>query len=167
MADVDTFIETVMQPGVPIVQPIIAVPFNPVVNLFLTTISGQEAAWIYRRQIPGGQARGLWQFEQGGGCWGVLNHSASAVKATALCQARGVAATPSAVWAALETDDFLALGFARLLLWTDPRALPSFGQPTYMWQQYLDNWRPGKPRVESWDDRYFTSRDAMQSGGLG
>ena len=43
----------------------------------------------------------------------------------------------------LEHDDVLAAGMARLLLWTDPRALPALNRPDDAFEYYLRNWRPG------------------------
>lgn len=49
----------------------------------------------------------------------------------------------TAVHPALEVDDVLAAGFARLLLWTDPHRLPAVGDVEGAWQLYLRTWRPG------------------------
>lgn len=96
-----------------------------------------------------GPARGLWQFEQGGGVKGVLEHRATAQLARQVCVARGVEARPGAVWAALETDDVLAAAFARLLIYTDPFSLPT--TQAAAWTMYADRlWRPGKPHPEKW-----------------
>lgn len=120
----------------------------------------QESRLIHRRQLvgnppkPNGAAAGLWQFEVGGGVRGVLRHPSSKAKALKLCQSRGVAAEENAVWQALQTDDILAAGFARLLLWTDPKPLPAFGKPQAAWDYYVRNWRPGKPHRDTWDTFY-------------
>jgi len=93
----------------------------------LIAIGLQESRLTHRRQI-GGPARGLWQFERGGGVRGVLMHPASRSHALIVCTLRNVAPTATAVYAALEHDDVLAAAFARLLLWTDPQALPDDAQ---------------------------------------
>ena len=109
-----------------------------------------------------GPARGFWQFEQGGGVYGVLNHPASRSSALRLCEACEVVSQTAAVWRALEGHDFLACGFARLLLWTDPAALPP---PTpasreAAWNYYLRLWRPGKPHPETWAAHWATATGA-------
>ncbi|MNL86831.1 hypothetical protein D3C87_2157110 [compost metagenome] len=44
----------------------------------------------------------------------------------------------------------LAAGVARLLLWTDPKTLPSIGDVDAAWALYLRTWRPGKPHPQTW-----------------
>lgn len=124
----------------------------------MLAIGLQESRFKNRRQING-PARGYWQFERGGGVRGVLLHKATSDAAVALCKARGVAANDQAVYAELERDDVLAAGFARLLLWTDPRPLPELGDIDAAWDYYIRNWRPGKPHRKTWDALY---REAMQ-----
>ena len=122
-------------------------------EVMLLAIGLQESRFAHRRQI-GGPARGFWQFEQGGGVRGVLRHTAAAGHAQVLCEARNVAATESAVYAALEHDDVLAAGFARLLLWTDAAPLPALGESGGAWTLYARTWRPGKPHPETWEGLY-------------
>lgn len=128
------------------------------VTTMMLAIGLQESRFKHRRQING-PARGYWQFERGGGVRGVLLHNTTRDAAVALCKARGVAPNDQAVYAALERDDVLAAGFARLLLWTDPRPLPELGDADAAWDYYIRNWRPGKPHRETWDALY---REAMQ-----
>lgn len=113
----------------------------------------QESGMCYRCQVlPGGgrgPAHGLWQNEIGG-VRAVLANQATKDHAAAICKSRGVDVDAGAVWTALETDDVLAAGFARLLLWADPKALPGKDDQAAGWQLYLDAWRPGKPRPQDW-----------------
>lgn len=113
----------------------------------LLAIGLQESRLVYRRQIKG-PARGLWQFEEGGGVLGVLRHPASSEEAEHVCNSRMVKAEPRAVWLALEVDDILAACFARLLLFTDPAPLPETADEG--WRYYLRCWRPGKPHEKTW-----------------
>lgn len=127
-------------------------------RVMLLAIGLQESRFVHRRQI-GGPARGFWQFEKGtrasrGGVWGVYLHAASKSHLAALCKARSVACDPDAIYAALEYDDVLAAGVARLLLWTDPKALPAVGDADAGWSLYLRTWRPGKPKPDSWPPLY-------------
>ena len=133
----------------------------------LLAIGLQESRFVHRRQI-GGPARGFWQFERGtpasrGGVWGVFLHAASRDWLTALCRARGVAADPDAIHAALEHDDVLAAGVSRLLLWTDPKALPPVGETNAAWALYLRTWRPGKPKPDSWPALYQQAVAAVRA----
>lgn len=105
-----------------------------------------------------GPARGLWQFEQGGGVKGVLTHEASKSLAVQACARRGVAPTALAVWGELEHDDVLAATFARLLLWTDPRPLPTPNDTEAGWAYYERNWRPGKPHPQTWPAHWVRAR---------
>lgn len=109
----------------------------------LSAIQHQEDPAMRRRQWPTGPARGLWQFEAGGGVAGVLTHPASRTHALAACEKAGVRPTTAAVWATLQHDDKLAAAFARLLLFTDAAALPAIGDEEGAWAYYLRNWRPG------------------------
>ena len=123
-------------------------------RVMLLAIGLQESRFEHRRQIKG-PARGFWQFEEGtarsrGGVWGVYLHTKSRMHLEALCKARGVVCAPSAIYAALEHDDVLAAGVARLLLWTDPAALPDPWKTEQAWRLYLRTWRPGKPHPHTW-----------------
>ena len=100
---------------------IIGVKDSPEARVQILAMGLQESRFQFRRQMGNGPAMGFWQFERGGGVKGVLQHPASKAKALALCEACGVAPDAMAAWQALENDDVLAAGFARLLLYTDPR----------------------------------------------
>lgn len=140
---------------------IIDVRDTPQARVQMLAIGLQESRFQYRRQMGMGPATGFWQFERGGGVKGVLQHAVSKAKAAALCKARGVEAEPYAAWAALETDDVLAAGFARLLLLTDPRALPDVSDSVGAWDCYIRNWRPGKPHIETWSKFHRQAREAV------
>ncbi|MFM9932832.1 hypothetical protein [Achromobacter xylosoxidans] len=139
---------------------------TPAARVMLLAIGLQESRFLHRRQI-GGPARGFWQFEKGtrasrGGVWGVFLHAASKDHLAALCKARSVACDPDAIYAALEYDDVLAAGVARLLLWTDPKALPPVGDTEAGWALYLRTWRPGKPHPQTWPDLYRQAAAQVQ-----
>ena len=113
----------------------------------LLAIAGQESNWTHRRQMvgspprPTGPASGFWQFERGGGIVGVLNHHTT--KGT--CQKILPSLNSTALWELIGTEqgDIVACQLARLLLWTDPKALPTLPGPA--WDLYIRCWRPGKP----------------------
>lgn len=136
--------------------------------LMLLVIGLQESRFIHRRQLPNGPARGFWQFELGteksrGGVWGVFLHSASRDHLRKLCEIRNVEFHPNSIYKAIEHDDILAAGVARLLLWTDPKALPAIGQVDAAWALYaVRTWRPGKPHRNTWDGFYAQARREVE-----
>ena len=135
-------------------------------RVMLLAIGLQESRFTHRQQI-GGPARGYWQFEKGtrasrGGVWGVYLHLASKDHLAALCKARSVACNPDSIYTALEYDDVLAAGVARLLLWTDPKALPAIGDADAGLALYLRTWRPGKPHPKTWPALYAQATAAVE-----
>ncbi|MDM0024063.1 hypothetical protein [Variovorax saccharolyticus] len=135
---------------------------TPRARLMLLAIGRQESRFRYRRQTGNGPARGFWQFEQGGGVKGVMTHSATRGHAHRVCAERGVMWGRPNVWAALESDDLLAVCFARLLLFSDPKPLPAVGDYDAAWTLYADRtWRPGKPHRETWNGYYDEARAAL------
>lgn len=154
---------------------------NPQARTLLLAICGQEADFHHRWQVVDrarpdamGPARGLWQFERGGGVRGVLNHPSSKALALDVCQERNTSPTLAAVYAALSRDDVLAGCFARLLLWTDPAPLPAVGDVSGAFALYLRTWRPGaydrgspKARAglrQKWDAYYEQAMLAAAEG---
>lgn len=127
----------------------------------LLTINLQEDPQQLRRQMGNGPARGLWQFERGGGVKGVMGHHATTGHAHRLCVERGVEWDAAAIWARLETDDLLACGFARLLLYSDPKPLPDVTDDAGGWDLYERTWRPGRPHPEKWPANHAAARRAL------
>ncbi|MDP9991952.1 hypothetical protein J2W28_000980 [Variovorax boronicumulans] len=125
----------------------------------MLTIGLQESNFEHRYQVLNdpkkkGPARSFWQGEQGGGMVaGAMSHPASQQLARAACTARSVPFTTRAVWEAIENDDVLAAILARLLLWTEPGALPRANDAAGGWALYLRAWRPGAYERGSPDDR--------------
>lgn len=124
-------------------------------RVMLLAIALQESRLEHRRQLGNGPARGLWQFECGneatrGGVTGVFLHEASRYWLDRLCAARGVQFSPWHIYPALERDDVLAAGVARLLLFTDRARLPAVDDADAGWALYMRTWRPGKPHPETW-----------------
>ena len=129
---------------------------SPAATALLLAIGLQESRFEHRRQING-PARGVYQFERGGGVRGVLMHPSSKRHAQAALLALSYprsAWTPMACYAAIEHNDVLATVFARLLLWTLPDALPASDEPDRGWDAYMAAWRPGTPRPERWATYY-------------
>lgn len=124
---------------------------SPEARVAMYTIGLQESRLTHRRQIiekngvllPVGPAKGLWQFEKGGGCKGVVEHPASRFWMHGVCERQNVPFTATGVWDQLEHDDAFAAVAARLLLFTDPKRLPAVGDVDGAWRLYLRTWRPG------------------------
>lgn len=133
----------------------------------LLAIGLQESELIHRRQLVGnppkplGPAKGLFQFERGGGCKGVITHPSSRYWMHHVCERRSCEFTSLALWNALETDDVLAIAAARLLLFTDPKKLPEVGDETLTWNLYKRVWRPGKPHPKTWSGNYLKAIDMI------
>jgi hypothetical protein len=133
-------------------------------RVMLLAIGLQESRLSFRFQKTAdpytkGPARGLWQFERGGGVWGVLGHRATKELAQEVCRARSVSPDSVLIHARLEFDDILAAAFARLLLWADAKPLPVVdADHETAWQCYVRNWRPGKPHRETWDEFHAQAR---------
>lgn len=127
-----------------------AVMDSPEASAMVLAIGLQESRFLARRQLPGGPARGFWQFEIGG-VRGVVEHAdtgpALALALEALCYA---GAGPHVCLDLIENNDTLAAVFARLLLWTLPGALPGPSEGRAAWEQYCAAWHPGKPIFASW-----------------
>lgn len=136
-------------------------------RLMMLAIGLQESKFEHRFQVLNdpsqkGPARGLWQFERGGGVKGVMTHHTTTGHAHRLCAERGVAWDAPAIWAKLEFDDLLACGFARLLLFSDPKPLPAVWDVDAAWELYAKRtWRPGKPHRETWDSYHLQARKAL------
>lgn len=122
---------------------------SPAAMPLLLAIGKTESDFRYTIQMVGspprpvGPARGYWQFERRGGVAGVMAHASSAPWARGAVAIRGLNFDTLPVHTALATDDELAAAFARLLLWTDPRALPRLGDVKGAFETYNRNWRPG------------------------
>lgn len=120
---------------------------------FLLAIAMQESGLLHRRQVvqgggENGPASSFWQFEQGGGCKGVLSHRSTAARMVKLCDDFNVQATPEGLWTAMRFNDVIAAICARLLVYTLPSGLPKTADEG--WKQYISAWRPGKPHPDKW-----------------
>lgn len=136
---------------------------SPKARLMLLAIGLQESRFEHRYQVLNdptkkGPARGFWQFEQGGGVRGVMNHAATAAHAHRICLERDVPFQAQSVWLRLETDDVLACAFARLLLYSDPQSLPAVDNRDAAWNLYMRTWRPGKPHPAKWPGYHARAR---------
>jgi len=109
----------------------------------LLAIQLQEDPLRLQKQT-GGPARGIWQFELGGGTKEVFLNRATRQYAEMLARHVGIEPTYQAAYKELETqNDLLDAGLARLLMWRDPLPLPAVGDIEGAWQLYLRAWAPG------------------------
>ncbi len=129
----------------------------------LLAIGMQESDFVHRQQLIGnhrkwwesikGPARSYWQFEIIG-IFGVLDHPATRAMALRLCQRLGYPPEPRVIHQAVTHNDLLAAGFARLALYRLPYPLPTRDQDENGWNQYIEAWRPGKPKPDRWPERF-------------
>jgi hypothetical protein len=145
-----TILSNVIEPALRILPPMMT---SDKAKAGMLAIGLQESGLHHRKQIRG-PAHGLWQFERIGVAEVLRNRKTRDI-AIDLCWRLSVAATTAAVYHRIDDDDVLAAGIARLALWRHPDALPERDDPEEGWRQYLDIWRPGKPRREAWND-YFS-----------
>ncbi|MVW75402.1 hypothetical protein [Pseudomonas xionganensis] len=136
---------------------------RPAVEVLLLTTHLQEAPNREQCQLPVrpgkcGPARGIFQFERGGGVAGVLRHPASRPHVFTVCAKLGVVPTLDGIFDALPSQcDVLDAALARLLYWTDRNPLPALGDVEGAWQYYLHNWRPG-----AWERGTPAQRQALR-----
>lgn len=139
---------------------------TPEARVQMLTIGLQESKLTYRYQVLDdptvkGPARGLWQFERGGGVKGVMTHPAVSRLTREVCLDRGCRFDATQIWHQIERDDVLAAALARLLIYTHPKALPRVDDPQEGWDQYIETWRPGKPHRSTWNAYHLRARKAV------
>jgi hypothetical protein len=139
---------------------------TPEARVLMLAIGMQESRFLHRRQING-PARGFFQFEKGGGVKGVLNHPATKTIVYDVLDDIGIHGTDALTTTCYEClsepeHDPLAAVFARLLLYTHPKKLPSLtSDPDESWKYYVDTWRPGKPHRHTFDAFLMHARRAV------
>jgi hypothetical protein len=158
------FETTIMTPGIAFMKlhaPQVAWQRNA--HVLALAIAGQESDWTARVQAGNGPAHSFWQFERAGGVRGVISHPTSAPIMRTLCAAAGVASEEHAVWGlmAKPEGDNLSLCMARLLLLTDPAAIPPPSDEEATWDYYRRNWRPGTPHKQAWRARIEAANRAV------
>lgn len=129
-------------------------------RVMLLSIGQQESRFAFRAQVNG-PAKSFWQFEEGGGVKGVVNHPSTAALCRDLCESRDVPFDQHSIYLAIESDDVLAAAMARLLLFADSAPLPNPTDAQACWDCYERNWRPGRPHRETWDAYHSAAVDLM------
>lgn len=157
--ELGAIVSTAINPAMALLK---GVPDSRESRCLLLAIGLQESRFEHRRQMGNGPARGFWQFETGG-VRGVVNHATSAGLLRKLCAARNVPCSATEIWRAIEHDDVLAAGVARLLIFTDPFKLPALGDIDGAWRLYAHRcWRPGKPHPQTWPGFYAKALEAVK-----
>lgn len=132
---------------------------SPEARVLLIAIGLQESGFRDKVQMVG-PARGYWQFEMNG-IRAVLEHPKSQAMATKCCLDAHRAPTVNSVYRTLTDNDVLACQFARLLIYTDPLPLPECNDTLGAWDYYTRNWRPGRPRPDSWLQNHTAATNAV------
>jgi hypothetical protein len=160
------FYHRMMHPGLTRLHELGGPAVIPEANRILIAIAMQESGdFRSRYQVlntgNAGAARGWWGFEKGGGVHGVMTHQATRELARRLCEDCAIHWDLGAIWRALEGHDPLAVGFSRLLLWSDPHPLPVTADAA--WECYRSRlWRPGKPHPDEWPRRWAAADAAVR-----
>ncbi len=152
------FLVRIADPSLQFLSQVSGIQSTDAARVLVMTVAGQESTWKNRRQI-GGPARGFWQFEKGGGVAGLFQATPQQLRK--VCDALDIPFNQTDVFEAMAWNDLLAGSMARLLLFSDPAALPAVGDKDGGLQFYLRNWRPGVPHPEFWPGLYNQSLTAM------
>jgi hypothetical protein len=156
----DVILHTAINPALKLLPPKMD---SDAARVELLAIGQQESRFEYRFQKTNdpytkGPAKGFWQNERGG-VFCIMTNLATRDFAQGLCKVLGVPFDQVLIHERLEHDDVLAAGMARLILFADPKPLPDVdADHETAWQCYLRNWRPGRPRRETWDDYHAAAR---------
>lgn len=159
MKDLREFRLRVVEPALDYLHRLGGPEITPRAVRMLLAVARQEGGPNLARHQAGGPAHGPWQFERKGGVRGVMTNSRTTELARALADAFGLPFTTTAVFEALEFNDTLSCGFARLLLWSDPYPLPATEHDA--WAAYISLWRPGKPHPTVWPINWRLAGEAM------
>ena len=128
-------------------------------RLMLLAIGQQESGFQHRKQVHG-PAVGWWQFELSAATE-VLTQQSTKRLAIYCCNLLGYDPSGPSTLKAIEHNDLLATVFARLLLYRYPGQLPQIGEEERAWEQYIHQWRPGKPDRNRWTLSYRMARNEI------
>ncbi len=143
----DDFLKDILSPGIAWCEslPSWNIPFDARAKVLLIAIAGQESRWSARVQSGNGPAHSLFQMERGGMIAEVLANAKTAELANEVCRMMYIAPDAVHAWSVMATErgDKLAVAFARLGLWLDPRDLPALDDEQAAFETYVRIWRPG------------------------
>jgi hypothetical protein len=163
----ETFNTRVLVPGLVLVHEVCGIPVTPEAQCLLLAIAGTETNWDERVQYLASQlGRSYFQFEPNG-VHALMDHPVSKPLLLKLCDTLDIPKSPVLVHEAVAWCDPLAVGMARLLLWTDAEALPKLGSWGLAGLYYERNWKPGKPDLARFRDCYATALRIIAPAGHG
>lgn len=151
---------------------------SPAARAMLLAIGLQESEFLYRFQgaqtssrKDDGPAGGFWMFEPAGvrACLHHRHVQGPIIEAAAALRYPNLRdADPEFIVAVLDDNDVLACVFARCLLWTHAHDLPANGEQDEGWRQYVELWRPGRPRRAVWPGNFAEAwnRERLHAAAL-
>jgi hypothetical protein len=149
------FYTYVLSPGLVRMSRVCDIPMSFESAVLLMAIAGTESNWTDRLQF-GGPARSFLMFERNG-VMALMQHPVSEPLLQKLADSLEISFATAILHEAVAWCDPLAVGMARLLLWTDARQLPALGDWDLAYLYYERNWKPGKPDLARFQDRYATA----------
>jgi hypothetical protein len=135
---------------------------TPAARRLMIAIALQESGCKARRQHGNGPARSLWQFERIGieGLLTKVDKAKTSGRIAEISAFVGIRPVVDDIHAAIEHNDILAAVCARLLMFVSPRPVPTASDEA--WDFYLKQWRPGKPRQETWPANWAKACEVVQ-----
>lgn len=125
-------------------------PHTRELEVLMTAISGVEANWTEREQIPSGMAHGLFQMQLNAIEDIIANPASAGIFKLGMEEWGIEAQTPEHLFDLLTTPqgDSLSVFLARLLLWCNPKPIPFHDEEATLFQYYVETWRPGLPNAK-------------------
>lgn len=147
----EEFYETVLVPGLNKIERFAPhLPRNRSIEVLMTAISGVEANWVDRSQIPSGMAHGLFQMQLNT-VEEIMANPASKKLCEAMMDDFGInTRTAEHLFDIMETEhgDILAVSLARLDLWCNPHPIPPADEESSLFAYYRDTWRPAHANAQ-------------------
>lgn len=131
-------------------------------RLLMLAYAGQETIWENTQQWGGGPGRGPWQLDEPT-IGLVLTNPASSIIMHAVCGSIGLPADAAVVYQSLLQRPRLSATIARGDIWCDPRPLAPYGNAQAAWEQYDEEWRPGRPHPAYWARFYYAALEADEA----
>ncbi len=113
----------------------------------------QTSRFEHRRQVQGA-GRGFWGFDQSGAIHSVLQHPSTRGAIRYVLDKLRYDDSSWTSYVACESNDILAMSFARMLLWIVPGPLPVRGAHQAAWIYYCNAFLPTAVNRETWNAFY-------------
>jgi hypothetical protein len=132
-------------------------------DVLMVAISGQEADWQYRSQVPSGMAHGLFQMQLNTIGEIIVNPASAEIFKAGMAFFKIEDATAHEVFAMLadEKADALAVFLARLDLFCNPKPFPHFDEEQAQFEYYANTWRPAHADRVRWARVYALALAAV------